>query len=211
MLDQFKIWFTEIAQKAIDQKVSKASKKGNAETWKSEIWRSSDKNSDIKKRFRDEGAARGYKSRPSYVSGAGEWLYDFVWREFDEDERLVRVVLAMEIEVSACNPKSIRYDFNKLLQADAEYKILVFQQKTKSEVDSTFSFLQDSFSIYQKKSDSAFLICGWCTAENSFSFRELGIKLVAQDTAQGFISGSATQDLAAPSVAPPSRQFAPEH
>lgn len=169
MIEEFKKWFREIQQEAIDEKIKKARKNGDETAWKKEIWRSPDKNKAIKARFRDEGAKRGFKSRPSYVTGAGEWLYDFVWREFDENNDLKRIVLTMEIEIS---DKSFRYDFNKLLQADSPYKIMVFQLKHEAEIQGMFASLTSAIDAYQAKVGAHYLLCGWCTSQNNFMFSD---------------------------------------
>ncbi len=175
MIKDFKKWIKEIEVEALAEKHSKAQKKGDVSQWRKEIWKSPEKNKAIKRRFRDEGFKLGYKSRPSYISGAGEWLYDFVWREFDAEDNLVRVVLTMEIEVSEMNEKGIKYDFNKLLQADSDFKILVFQLKTESDVKAALSTFSNAAKCYKAKSNSEFLLCGWCTSLNQFIFENFNV------------------------------------
>ncbi len=119
------------------KKQAKAKVKGVASQWKAEIWKSPAKNGAIKHRFRDEGERLGFKSRPSYKTNTVEWLYDFVWREFDSHNHLKRVDLTMEIEVSY---QSLVYDFNKLLQAESRYKIVVFRSKLKLRLKQRFGY-----------------------------------------------------------------------
>lgn len=69
----------------------------------------------------------------------------------------------MEIEVS---DKNFKYDFNKLLQADLKYELMVFQVKTEQEVADVFSLLHRSVQSYQSKVNSQYLLVGWCTEEN---------------------------------------------
>ncbi len=177
MIQKFKNWMGEIQVKAIADKHGKAQIKGDETKWQKEIWKSPDKNKSIKNRFRDEGAKLGYKSRPSYVTNAGEWLYDFVWREFDDSDNLINVILTMEIEVSDMNEKGIKYDFNKLLQADSMYKILVFQLKTEQEVINALENFKSAAEIYNSKSESEYLLCGWCTSKNKFLYSDFCIKV----------------------------------
>ncbi len=61
----------------------------------------------------DEGAAEG-----------NEWLYDVTGLEYDSDEFLVRVALAAECEWGAQD--QIYYDFEKLLLARADLRVMVF-------------------------------------------------------------------------------------
>jgi hypothetical protein len=175
MIENFKEWMIEIQDEAINEKCRKAKEKGDETKWENEIWKSPEKNKVIKNRFRDEGFKLGYKSRPSYVSGAGEWLYDFVWREFNDDGNLLNIVLAMEIEVSDMEEKAIKYDFNKLLQADSQYKVLVFQLKTESEVNAALENFTNAAKVYNSKSNSEYLLCGWCTSKNKFLFSDFRV------------------------------------
>ncbi|AMO56232.1 hypothetical protein GZ77_05315 [Endozoicomonas montiporae] len=172
MIIKFKKWFDELAENAILVKKAKASAKGDESKWGKEIWRSSEKNKQIKMKFRDEGAKLGLRSRPSYVTGAGEWLYDFIWREFDHSGNLIGVKLAMEIEMSDMNLKGIRYDFNKLLQSDAEYKVMVFQLKEEAEVNEALDNLHMAFMSYQAKAPAHYLLAGWCTRKQKFIFHD---------------------------------------
>lgn len=172
MRGEFKQWLIEIQEAALAHKREQALAGGDEASWKRFIWTSTDKNKAIKARFRDEGALRGYRSRPSYKTGAGEWLYDFVWREFDENNNLLKVVLTMEIEVSESKISSLLYDFHKLLQADSEYKVFVFQTKTEADVQAAMSALKTAAQHYQSKSESKYLLCGWSTQLNLFSFDE---------------------------------------
>jgi len=172
MIDEFKKWIIEIQDEALEEKRVKAKANGDESKWKSEIWTSPDKNKAIKSRFQIEGDKRKYKSRPSSETKAGEWLYDFVWRQFDDQGNLLGLRLAMEIEVSAMNEKGIKYDFNKLLQADSDHKILVFQLKTENEVYTALTNFEKSAKAYRSKMSSKFLLCGWSTALNKFIFSD---------------------------------------
>jgi len=151
----------EIQDEALLRKKEQAKAKGDESKWKSEIWKSPRKNKDIKLRFQKEGNMLQYRSRPSSDTNAGEWLYDFVWREFDDKGNLLGLKLAMEIEVSDMSEKGIKYDFNKLLQADSDYKILVFQLKTEDEVTTALSNFEKAAKRYRSKLSSDFLLCGW--------------------------------------------------
>jgi hypothetical protein len=170
MIEEFKEWMIGIQEDALARKREKAKAKGDESKWRSEIWKSPDKNRDIKLKFQLEGDKRHYKSRPSSETKAGEWLYDFVWRQFDEEGNLLCLKLAMEIEVSDMNERGIKYDFNKLLQADSDYKVLVFQLKTGDEVSSALSNFEKAAMAYNSKFSSDFLLCGWSTSLNKFAF-----------------------------------------
>ena len=178
MITKFKTWFKEVEDTAIKRKKREARNKGDESKWKKEIWQSIQKNKDIKHKFRDEGFNLGYNSRPSYKSKAGEWLYDFIWRKFDGEDNFLELVLAMEIELSENTFKGFRYDFNKLLQSDATYKIFVFQKKMENEIEEIFKLLVESTIKYKSKIESEYLICGWCYSKNTFLFHDFKSKII---------------------------------
>ena len=99
------------------------------------IWFSTQKNKDMKLKLSNESENlstenRRFKARNSGEGGSGgEWLYDFTLREFDSDNNFVGVPLVAEIELSDSKPRGLIYDFNKLLQSDAESKAFIFQQR----------------------------------------------------------------------------------
>ena len=137
------------------------------------------KNQAIKNKFRDEieklkdeEGQQIYRSRPSYKTKAGEWLYDFISRRFDKEHNLIEVFLTMEIDLSDSNECEHKYDFYKLLQADSKYKVFVFQSKAKGDVLYRFSILKNSAQKYIFLSNSDFLFCGWSTLDNKFYFDE---------------------------------------
>ncbi len=71
------------------------------------------------------------------VSAPGEnaedqgWLYDLSWYDWDNEtnQRLTRLPLVLESEWSF-NSDVILYDFDKLLQARAERKVMIFQSNS---------------------------------------------------------------------------------
>ncbi|TLF45933.1 hypothetical protein FEI13_17610 [Halomonas urmiana] len=172
MIEQFKQWLLEVQDAALEEKKEKAEKQGDASQWKKQIWKSPEKNRAIKAKFRDEGAQLGYRSRPSYKTGAREWLYDFVWRKFDDENHLQEVVLAMEIEMSDRNMRSLMLDFTKLFQSDASYKVFVFQFKTEDEVGAAMEHFIQSAQRYKTKIPAQMLLCGWSTSLNRFLFSD---------------------------------------
>ena len=172
MIEKFKQWFREIEDKAIEEKKSIARTKGNESAWKEEIWESKEKNKDIMKKFGKEGENLKYESRyKNHIKDGndkGEWLYDLIWREFDESNNLKNIILAMEIEMGK-KIGSIKNDFNKLLQSDAEYKIMVFQQRNKeNQFEHTLNVLEKAVKTYKSKSDAKYLLCGWNITEQTF-------------------------------------------
>lgn len=75
----------------------------------------------------------GYATCPEVSTMKGEWLYDMIWYKEIEDgaddkdiwpKRMSDVVLVAESEWSS-SISEIRYDFQKLIQANARIKLLV--------------------------------------------------------------------------------------
>jgi len=172
MIEDFKLWFKELELKAITVKKLKAK---DPTKWKKEIWKAPEKNKQIKEKFTLEGRILGYRPRSSFDRKAREWLYDLIWREFDNDGFLINVPLAMEIELSDKKEKNIRYDFNKLLQADSEYKVFVFQQKSVKSSDEMLLPFEKVARKYKSKISSKYLICCWCTSKNEFMFNDFDL------------------------------------
>lgn len=85
----------------------------------------------VKTRFCDTGRLFGYwvGARADEVAAnkrdGGEWLYDVVWLDYDEDDFLTSVPLVAECE---WDPRRewIDDDFQKLLLARADSRIMVF-------------------------------------------------------------------------------------
>ena len=168
-------WLTErlrlVQHEAIERKKAKAAEKDEGDTsrWKREIWRSPEKNREIKALLAEEGQRLGFQVLPA--GKRGEWLYDLVWRRLDADGNLIGMPLAVEIEMSDENLGGIRYDFNKLLQAQADHKLMVFQLKTPEEVEAAFERLQEAIDAYPHADSCRYLLCGWSTQKNEFYFR----------------------------------------
>ncbi len=168
MIDNFQKWIDELGKNAVQEKRDKAKAAGDETKWGQYYWYATDKNKAIKAKFMDEGKKLGYESR--YLTNPGEWLYDFIWREFDEDSNFTRVILAMEIEMSDMKERHIKYDFDKIVQADSDYKVMVFQMNTLDEVETIFTHFEKSATHYRSAFQSEYLLCGWVTSLNQFKF-----------------------------------------
>jgi len=141
------------------------------------IWYSADKNKDIKRKFSEEGEklpTNGrLSSRSSGKSSGREWLYDFTLREFDSRDQLINIPLVAELEFSDSKVNGLIYDFNKLLQSDADYKVFIFQQKQHSDTEHFFECISNSVDAYNHKSSSEYLIVCWITSEYKFVYKAL--------------------------------------
>jgi hypothetical protein len=182
-LTLFKKWFEKIGKEAHEKMDKEALRK----------WASAEKNTAIKEKFKNELKRLNphpknkdgyeYEIRPNNDKNVrkyhkGGWLYDFCLRELKiktktskEIITLKKMILAMEVEMTQ-NDGSIRNDFHKLLQADAEYKIMVFQRRKKDDgdVSDTIEMLKKQVEAYKPKSNSKYLLCGWSITRFKFEF-----------------------------------------
>ena len=153
--------------------------------WK--VWHASMKNRSIKEKFAEEGKRLGLRSHHSGRKNK-EFLYDLCWVRRaardgeDKERRLAEVVLAMELEFSDTQLRhgvhgGIRFDFNKLLQSDAKYKVLCFQMPHLSSVKEAIEKLKEDAACYQSKSASDIFICGWAWKDGGRKFHCESISL----------------------------------
>ena len=169
-LDTFECWIREVVDSQYE--------KGKS-AWP---WSAKAKNDDIKEKFHKEMLCRqeklGFVSRYSGKCLVGdnegkrnqEFLYDFAWVRWGKDDKckdiLQEVLLVMELEFSdheigKGKRGNIKYDFNKLLQADAPYKLMGFQIAHKKKVNDVISEMRDAVTAYQSKVHSNILLFGW--------------------------------------------------
>ena len=169
MIDEFKIWFDELGFHAMERKKQIALVTGKRPKWTNSV-----KNKEIKQKFTEKARELScIKSRSSIDRKAREWLYDLTWREFNEKNQFVGVKLAMEIELSDIKTSGLIYDFNKLLQSDAEYKVFVFQQSTIALSVEMFEMLSKAALAYRVRSPAKFLLVCWCWESGRFLYCEL--------------------------------------
>lgn len=69
----------------------------------------------------------GASNVPSEDRNYGEWLYDVTWLDYD-DKHLLNVPLVAEIEWG--NWSAIRDDFEKLLLARADVRLMIFREQS---------------------------------------------------------------------------------
>ena len=192
MLEKIEAWLNVLEVKANENK--KAAKL-NGEKY---IWYSTQKNKEIKRIFSAEGeklpsTGTRLSSRSSGDSSGGEWLYDFALREFDENDRLVGICLAVEIELSDSKPKGLGYDFNKLLQSDAPYKGFIFQQKDELAFTEILEHLEAALHRYNHRVDSEFLISCWITSKYRFIYEQYVVEggRITKRSSKGAVSSVA--------------------
>ena len=187
MLHKIQVWLNDLAVIANEKK---RAAKADGQKY---IWYSTQKNKDIKRKLSLEGEkllSNGTRlsSRSSSGSSGREWLYDFALREFDENNHLIGIMLAVEIELSDSKPGGLVYDFNKLLQADAPYKVFILQQKDEVAFYEILGYLETTLDTYKHRLDCKFLIGCWLTAKYEFIYKQYDVRPMPN---QGFKSFAA--------------------
>lgn len=176
MINDIYYWLDEL------EKTANENKKSENEKGKKYVWYSADKNIDIKNKLSIKGeelsklSGNKLTSRSSAKSSGGEWLYDFTLREFDKHGGFIGVKLAVEIEFSDSKIVGLRYDFNKLLQSDAEFKLFIFQQKDEEGFNEITNALSKSIEIYKHKLNSDLIIACWSMKDYKFLYRQFALE-----------------------------------
>lgn len=121
--------------------------------------------------FRLKGKAFGYEVCPDVEECNAGWLYNLVWFRNDND-RMVEVPLILESEWSR-DWRQVRHDFEKLLQAKAVIKVMVFEEDEKTlNINDLWRKFCDSIRAFgQKSPDEIYLLAGFCHAAQGFLFR----------------------------------------
>lgn len=96
-------------------------------------------------------AASGFKDKFE-----AEWLYDIVWYEEDDHKRLTNIHLAVESEWSK-SYSSLKYDFEKLLAARAENKMLMCPCKPEY-TQTLFALLREAVKAFNGAKGERYLI-----------------------------------------------------
>jgi hypothetical protein len=100
-----------------------------------------------------------------------EWLFDLVWYKNDKDNHLVSVPLVLESEWSL-SFEAVKYDFEKLLVAKAQLRILVHQARTKAAVDDAQRKLITLVSKFEGSTKGdRYLFAGYDFKTTEFLFR----------------------------------------
>ena len=132
----------------------------------------------IKSELCSAGQALGYDVCTSGVTQAnsGEWLFDQVWLDWIPDPRqLKRIGLVVECEWElTC--EAIFYDFEKLLVARADVRLMIFQAKNAERVEQLFNCMEEEArDFFQSQSGDYYMLVGYDNAESVFLKREFSI------------------------------------
>lgn len=88
-----------------------------------------------------------------------EWLFDLVWYLEDEERRLISIPLVVESEWLQ-DWKHIKYDFEKLLQSNAQHRLMICQaySMTKEVLLDKFKSLIQTYQLNRKNDRYMFAI-----------------------------------------------------
>jgi len=97
-----------------------------------------------------------------------EWLYDLIWYENNEQGFLKNISLAMESEWNT-KDLNVKYDFEKLIQAKADLRLMIFQDN----VESNFKTMIKGIESYKYSSiGDKYLLAGLDWQKHEFIFLE---------------------------------------
>jgi hypothetical protein len=97
----------------------------------------------------------------------GEWLYDMTWAQMDEQGHLVSIPLVLESEWSS-RPADVDADFQKLLVARANFRVMIFQEPSCCEFDSTVERLSSHVRAFEgAQVGDRYLFAGYCFTHKS--------------------------------------------
>lgn len=118
------------------------------------------------------GHEQGYEVAAGGCNGGfeSEWLFDLVWYEEDEKNRLVRIPLIVESEWNK-DYRAIKYDFEKLLVGNAERRLMICQAYTEN-VEGLFVKLEEAIVAFKENYGDRFLIVIYdCRTWDTFHYR----------------------------------------
>lgn len=124
--------------------------------------------------LREVGILQGFEVRPHQgTQRASGWLYDLVWLRRNADDSLAEAFLVAESEWDPVKAKIIE-DFEKLLLARAEVRIMIFNRRKHSQVLDMFSDMDHrirAFSVMQP--GDHYFLAGLAWDSGMFEFHEI--------------------------------------
>jgi hypothetical protein len=103
-----------------------------------------------------------------------DWLYDLTWLKMvDGGKHLARVPLVLEAEWHSHRGEQIDADFQELLLARADLRVMVFQQRKASAVQTVMDDLERQAKAFEATgSGDLYLLCGYDWEDTRrFAFR----------------------------------------
>jgi hypothetical protein len=100
-----------------------------------------------------------------------EWLYDFTFYSMD-GSNTTNIILAAEIEWGLDFEDDILFDFEKLIQARSDYRLMIFQAANNNAIAEIFEKLKDSANRFKhSQNGDKYLLAGWSQQPNEWKFK----------------------------------------
>lgn len=119
---------------------------------------------------RDTGIGHNHEYEASAIgcenANCGEWLFDLAWYKYNSKRQMENLFLAMESEWG--KEADIRVDFEKLLVARSQYRLMVFQGNSIDTITNNLINRIDTFQESQK--GDRYLFAGWDWDTQKFIF-----------------------------------------
>ncbi|MBT3799662.1 MAG: hypothetical protein HOG05_00780 [Bacteroidetes bacterium] len=104
-----------------------------------------------------------------------EWLFDITWYRNDSNGNLVETPLIVESEWNS-KIEEIKYDFEKLLVARADYKVMIFQGST-TNIPNIISQLKQEVNVFKATiPQDRYLFIAYNMDKGEFEFDQLIVK-----------------------------------
>lgn len=117
----------------------------------------------------------GVSTRGCKGAETGEWLFDLIWADGEGDPWIFREMpLVMESELSDLDAGKIWWDFEKLLVVRSKYRVFIFHQRTRDEVDNLLDDFENA--IHDFKSTQVgdrYFLAGFRWDDANFKFRSV--------------------------------------
>lgn len=137
-------------------------------------------------RFKYKVYANGLSPHHTQLNGGtfknAEWLYDLHWYVEGKDKyTTVRLPLVMECEWQQKRKgdrivpfSGIKYDFQKLLVANAEFRLMIFKIEKATDFEALEIYFENNINNYKHlPKDAAFLFIGFHDKKKALYYREI--------------------------------------
>ena len=124
----------------------------------------------IKDSLRDLGKQKGYLIC-GHERENPEWLFDVVWLKYNKANELINSILVVESELNE-NDIEIDWDFQKLLLARAEHRVMIFQKKSMNDIHLKMDNFEEQIRKFNgTRSGDRYLFAGLDWNQGEFEFR----------------------------------------
>jgi hypothetical protein len=175
MLSEIQNWLKQLESRA--RLLNMLTKENN----KGLTWLRTNQHKSIKEKLKKGSEQFSSQGRLlSHASGENsfeKWPYDFTLQESDQENQLIGIRLIAEIDLSGSSENCLLHDFYKILQADADVKLLVIQKEFKEGFITATNEYEKTMKAYKHKLKSEILLACWITSEDRFAFKRYSIDI----------------------------------